>query len=269
MTARAYLGICRVHVIRHNQYRVSAISNVASVLFYGFIQTSILIAFYYFGDSGSIAMTVGQAVSYAWLSQALHSISPVFEEGELRQRISDGGFVYDLCRPLDLYGHWFARILAFRITPLLLYLPFVGLPALLFPGAYRMFGPDSLVALLAFFAAVASAVLMSTAVSALLAIMQIRIELGRGPVTLLMFVISFLSGGEVPLPILPDAVVRVIRLLPFAGIFDTPCSLYLGLIPASSAAIFLLRQLLWTGVLVLSGRMLLRINMRRVVVQGG
>ena len=269
MKIRAYTGLVRIHFIRLNQYRISAINNVVSVLFYGLIQTSILIAFYRFGNALLIAMTVQQAVSYAWLFQTFHSISPIFEDSDLRQRIVDGGFVYDLCRPIDFYAHWFSRILAFRVTPLLLYIPLIGVPALLFPGLYRMLPPESLGSFVSFVAALGAAVLMSTSLSCLLSVMQIRVEWGRGLITFVGFVISFLSGGEVPLPILPASIVRILRWLPFAGLFDIPCSLYLGIIPASSAIGFLMRQLVWTGLFVMMGRTVLRRRLRTVVIQGG
>ena len=269
MKLRAYIGITKIHFIRQNQYRISAINNIVSVMFYGLIQTSILIAFFRFGDSTGIHMLLHQAVSYAWLSQAIHSLNPMFRDPDLHQRIVDGSFVYDLCRPIDLYTQWFARMLAHRITPLLLYLPFIGGPALLLPGLYRMALPASLLSFVSFLAALCAAILTSTAVSCILTVLQIRVELGRGLDSFLSFVISLLSGAEVPLPILPGSMVTVLRWLPFAGMFDIPCSLYLGLIPQSDAIVFVMRQLGWTGVLILLDVFLLRRGLRRVVIQGG
>ena len=269
MKLRAYLGIAKIHFIRLNQYRVSSVNNILSVLFYGLIQTSILIAFYRFGNTESIQMALHQAVSYAWLSQAIHTINPVFQDSDLHQRIVDGSYVYDLCRPLNLYGQWFARILSYRITPLLLYIPFVGGPALLFPGLYRMALPVSVPAFLAFIGALCTAVLTSTAVSCILTVLHIRVELGRGLVSFLAFVISFLSGAEVPLPILPAPIVTVLRWLPFAGMFDIPCSLYLGLIPWTDSIWFFARQLGWSFLLVIAGVYQLRKSLKRAVIQGG
>ncbi len=269
MRLRAYFSLAKIHFIRLNQYRVSAINNIISVMFYGLIQTSILIAFFRFGNTAAIQMELHQAVSYAWLSQAIHSINPVFQDGELQQRIGDGSFVYDLCRPLNLYGQWFARILAHRLTPLLLYVPFIAGPALLLPGLYRMALPVSFPAFIVFLVALCAAVLISTAVACILTVLSIRIELGRGLIALLCFIFSFLSGAEVPLPILPRSVVTVLRWLPFAGMFDIPCSVYLGLIALPDSVLFIARQLGWTVILVVIGLLLLRQSLRRVVVQGG
>lgn len=269
MKFRAYIGVAKIHFIRLNQYRVSSINNIVSVMFYGLIQTSIFIAFFRFGNADSIPMALHQAVSYAWLSQAIHSINPVFQDGDLHQRIIDGSYVYDLCRPLNLYGQWFARLLSHRLTPLLLYLPFISGPALLLPGAYRMALPASVLSFIAFLAALSTAILTSTAVSCILTVLHVRVEQGRGLVAFLSFIISFLSGAEVPLPILPVAIVRVLRWLPFAGMYDIPCSLYLGLIPSSESVAFIVRQLGWTCVLIFLGFFLLRESLRRVVIQGG
>ena len=268
MKTRAYLGVCRIHFLRLNQYRFSSINDILSTFFYGFIQVSILIAFYTFGNTSHIGITIRQAVTYAWLSQAIHAISPVFQDSELQQQITTGGFVYDLCRPIDLYAHWFSKILAFRFTPLILYIPSISIIALLLPGSYRLL-PPSLSSLLLAIAALAAALLMSTSLSCILTTLCIHVELGRGPVTFLSFVISLLSGGEVPLPILPEQLVRLLRWLPFSGIFDTPCSLYLGLVSPSVAALFIVRQLAWTAIIVFLGRKYLNNNLRRVIVQGG
>ncbi len=238
-------------------------------MFYGLIQTSILIAFFKFGNPDGIQIALFQAVSYAWLSQAIHTINPIFQDADLARQIIDGSFVYDLCRPISLYGQWFARIFSFRISFMLLYLPFVGGIALLLPGLYRMALPASALSLAAFFLALCAAVLTSTAVSCILATIHIRVELGRGLVSFLSFIISFLSGAEIPLPILPAPIVTVLRLMPFAGIFDMPCSIYLGLISMSEGLFFIARQFLWFCVLMFLGFALMRRSLKRVVIQGG
>ena len=59
-------------------------------------------------------MTFPQVLVYIWLGQALLALLPWNVDKEIAEQIRSGGVAYELLRPVDLYGFWFARTLAFR-----------------------------------------------------------------------------------------------------------------------------------------------------------
>jgi viologen exporter family transport system permease protein len=81
--------------------------------------------------------------------------------------------------------------------------------------------------------------------------------------------IFFFSGIVIPLPMFPDWTQRLITLLPFRGLIDTPFRIYLGSLTGPAAMLALIHQWAWLVTLVIAGRMILARGLRRLVVQGG
>ena len=77
------------------------------------------------------------------------------------------------------------------------------------------------------------------------------------------------SGGIIPLVYFPDWAQQVLTVMPFSGLIEIPLRFYIGYLPPSEVFAYAGMQLAWTFVFILIGQGLLRIAMRRVVVQGG
>jgi ABC-2 type transport system permease protein len=61
-----------------------------------------------------------------------------FRDVELVRLITSGNIAYEYCRPCDLYGFWYAKLVAQRLSGALLRcIPIIGV-ALLLPGPYRL-----------------------------------------------------------------------------------------------------------------------------------
>jgi len=78
-----------------------------------------------------------------------------------------------------------------------------------------------------------------------------------------------LAGNILPLTLFPDSWQRVITLLPYAQLLDTPIRLYTGEYALSRAPEALLIQICWTLVLVFVGCAFWRTNQRKLIIQGG
>ncbi|MEZ4571030.1 MAG: ABC-2 family transporter protein [Thermomicrobiales bacterium] len=91
----------------------------------------------------------------------------------------------------------------------------------------------------------------------------------RGPIMVLIWTNGLLSGLLVPLNYWPDAAESVVRLLPFAGLIQTPVDVILGKAHGAELAIAIGLQMGWAIALMLAGRVLLALAVRKVVVQGG
>ena len=173
---------------------------------------------------------------------------------------------YELVRPLDLYAYWYARSVASRLAPALLRaVPIIAL-ALLF---FDLRPPASAAAASAWVATTLGALLLASAINALLGITLLWTVAGEGVSHLASAIVFLLSGIIVPLPLYPDWIRTALEYTPFAGLLDLPFRLYCGHLPADEVWRVLALQLGWTLVLVLLGRLLLRVGTRRLVVQGG
>lgn len=255
------------------QYRVAALAGLWTQVFFGLVLVMVYEAFYR-SDPGARPLAFTQLVSYVWLGQALFSTVPWNVDPELRAMIRSGAVAYELCRPVDLYGLWLARAIAQRTAPAVLRaLPLVVFAAAVLPaiglGAWRLTAPASLAAGLGFAAALACALILGSAMSALINILLLWTLAADGLTILLTSAVSLGCGIAVPLPLLPDAVQRVLGWLPFAGVFDLPLRIYTGALPITELASVLARQLGWAAALIAFGRWLLARGLGRIVVQGG
>lgn len=256
------------------QYRAAAIAGLWTQLFFGVVLIMIYEAFYRSAPVAARPMTLAQVVSYVWLGQALFAMLPWNIDAEARQMVRSGAVVYELCRPIDLYGSWYARAVAQRTAPTLLravpmvVVAMIGLPALGL-GEWRLAAPGSLAAGAGFAAALGLALALACAISTLLHITLLWAVAADGIILLATTTVSLCSGLIVPLPLLPGWAQHALGWLPFAGLFDLPARIYSGAIPPAGLAFVLTRQLGWTIVIVGFGRWLLGRAVRRVVVQGG
>ena len=254
------------------QYRAAAFAGLVTQLFWGAVRLMILGAFYAAAE-GPQPMNMVEVVAYVWLGQALLGMLPWNTDADFQEQVASGAVAYDLLRPLDLYGYWFARTLAFRTaTTTLRAIPMVMFAMLLLPAfglAEWALPAPSVTALAGFLAAMAAAALLSTAITVLAHTSMLWTLSGEGVDRILPSFVTILSGMIVPLPLFPDWMQPFLEWQPFRGLCDVPYRIYSGNIPMAEAANEIVFTLAWTAVIVCFGRYLLSRGVRRLVVQGG
>ncbi len=252
------------------QYRAAAIAGVWTQVFFGFVFIMVYEAFYASSPAPK-PMTMPQLVTYVWLGQALLAMLPWNADSDVRVMVRSGAVAYELCRPVDLYALWFARAVAHRTAPTILraipmtIIATVGLP-LVGLDEWALRAPA---APIAFVIVLLAALALACALTTLINITLLWTIAGDGVVMMAATVVAFCSGMLVPIPLFPTWLQEVLGWLPFVGVVDLPFRVYNGTIPTSELALVLAKQLSWTVVLILFGRMLLARAMRRIVVQGG
>lgn len=255
------------------QYRAAALAGFVTQLFWGFLKIMVLEAFTRARPEAQ-PMSFAAVATYVWLGQALLGMFPWNVDRDVVLMVRTGTVGYDLLRPIDAYAHWYARALAWRLAspalrapPLLLVaaglLPAVGL------GGWALAPPPSWAAAGAWLASQAVALALSAAITTALNICLVWTISGEGARMLVPHLATVLSGLIVPLPILPQALQRLLRALPFAYLVDVPYRLFAGDIPASRAPALAAAGLAWTAAIVALGRLLMARAARRLVVQGG
>ena len=79
----------------------------------------------------------------------------------------------------------------------------------------------------------------------------------------------FLTGGLLPLVMMPDWLRLIVQATPFAQAIYVPVSLLSGLTPLTDAPGLLLTQAAWLAGMLVASRLFFRYSVRRVTVQGG
>lgn len=82
-------------------------------------------------------------------------------------------------------------------------------------------------------------------------------------------IMEFLSGGIIPLFLLPGFLEEILNMLPFAGMVYIPINLYLGKISCFEGMKFIFIEIIWIIIFALINSMLFRHVIKKVVVQGG
>ncbi len=247
------------------QYRAAAIAGLGTQLFWGVIRIMIFDGFY---RSSTVAQPLSyrQVVTYSWLGQATLGLLLAGVDKDVRDTVRSGAVAYELVRPVDLYGLWFARCAAALAAPILLR----GAPLLTIAGLFLgLSAPHTPMAAAAWVLTTLSAIILAAALWTLTTISLLWTVSGEGVSRLVPALSYVLSGMVVPIPLMPPWAQPMLNFLPFRGLMDIPFRLYLGDIPANQVWSLLTFQWAWIGVFVLCGRWLLLSGIRRLVVQGG
>ena len=262
---KAYLSIFRMRRRMETQYRGAVLGGLICQMFFGLVLVAVYRALY---AGKPQALPLSHVTTYVWLQQAFFRML-TSTDAELTDKIRTGAIAYDLCRPLHLYGYYYARILAQKLTgSVLRAMPMLALAALL-PEGWGIALPVSVPALLAALLALAVGLFCVSALENITMAITMRTLDPRGMQFMLSMLMMTLSGNILPLTLFPDRWQRVITLLPYAQLLDAPIRLYTGEYALSSAPEVLLIQCCWTVVLVLAGCALWKRNQQKLIIQGG
>ncbi len=268
---KAGLSLLRIRTAEALQYRMAALAGASIGVFWGLIEITVYTVFYKHAANadGQIPLTLPQMISYIWINQALWAFFTFNIDPGIRQSITDGNVGIELCRPMDLYIHWYAKTAAGSLGGAFWRCVLTVIVSALLPGAYRLSAPASAAGLLLFFCALISAFLLGVSFNMLATAIRLGITWGEGPTNMLILVGIVLTGGCLPLQMWPDALQKVLLLQPFAGLVDIPARLYIGSMPPRDAVWAIALQLGWTAVFVLLGRIILRGRLKGIIIQGG
>lgn len=263
----AYAGLFRMRLLRGLSYRAAALAGSATQFFWGFMLISVYQAF---ARSGGSPLDDGQIASYVWLQQAFLVLGAIwFRDGELVRLICSGDAAYELCRPVDLYRFWFARLAGGRLAATALRcLPILAV-AFFLPEPWRLRLPGSPAALGCFALALALGAVLVVAVSMFsYALTMVTLNTQAG-FLFVAPVFELCAGLLVPLPLVPDGLRRVLELLPFRYAADLPFRVWMGSVGLAELPRLFVMELVWLALFVVGGRLALGAALRRAEAPGG
>ena len=265
---KKYLAIFRIRFIYSVQYRIVVFSHIFTGFLWGLMLVLAYSAFYR-KDPPAFPMTLPQTVSYMWLQQTfLILFSVVFADEEIESSIETGSVAYELVRPADLYGRWFARACASRIAVTLFRLP-VLLAVFFLPAPFGLSLPPDVYQLAMFLFSTALALGVTVSFTMLMYVSMFYITSYGGVRVLLIAMTAFFTGAVIPFPFFPAPIRFVLEMLPFAAMQNMPLRIYGGNIAGADALRGVAFQVFWLVALVSAGRAAMGGALKKVVVQGG
>lgn len=265
----AYYSLFKMRLRKGLQYRIAALAGVLTQFFWGFMYIMIYEAFYR-STHRSQPISFPSLVQMIWLQQSfLVFIMLWFRDNELINLITSGNIAYELCRPIDLYSFWYAKLIAQRLSGAILRCMPILVVAAILPKPYSFSPPPSFTALILFLVTLILGLMIITAVSMLIYISIFYTMNPTGSLLIFSVLGEFFSGMVIPVPLMPDFLKKIVYLLPFRYASDLPFRTYTGNIGVHEAVLSIGVQLLWIISLAALGKIFIKNALRRVIIQGG
>ena len=263
-----YVAVATRAFRRYSTYTAATLAGVFTNSVFGVIISFVYIAVWQQNpDAGGYDVT--DAVTYAWLAQAMIMTVAIFSGGstdDVADRIRTGDVAIDLYRPVSFLGWWLATDLG-RATYHLLSRGIA--PTVIGALLFDLRLPASPLAAVAFALSVTLAVVVSFGIRMLVATSAFWLLDQTGVANLAVLFAVFLSGLAVPLVLFPGWTRDVVMLLPWSAFIQVPVDIWLGRRGGPEIAEGLAFQAGWAVVLLLAAAGVLRVAERKVVVQGG
>ncbi|MEY2474115.1 MAG: viologen exporter family transport system permease protein [Actinomycetota bacterium] len=263
---RVYVEVARRSFRRWSTYRAATVAGVFTNSIFGFIRAAALVAVAH-ARPGAGGLSVKGFITFSVLSQAMLAYVGVFgSTDEIAERVRTGDVVADLYRPADFQLWWLAAFVGRGVFQLV----GRGIPILVVGAVvYGLQTPATVGDLGLFLVSLLAALLLGFGVWFLVNVSTFWLFDNRGTKQLVDTVTLFASGLLVPLSLFPHALGHVVRLLPFAGMVQTPAEIFLGVSTGVHALGRIGLQVAWVVALFGIGRYALSRATRRVVIQGG
>jgi ABC-2 type transport system permease protein len=252
---------------RYSTYRAATIGGAVTNTVWGLLRVAVVTGAVGAAGGSFVGYDRHEAVTYAWVSQALIGPICLFTWNELALRVHSGDIAVDLARPVDLQLQYALPDLG---RAAYVFLP-RGLPPLLVgivtSGVWL---PAEVWAWVAGLTSLLLAIGISFACRYLVNLVAFWLIDARGVMTSYLIVSTVLSGLYVPVQWFPGWLGLLAHCTPFPSLLQTPLDLFTGLVDSPAAAAGpLLMQVLWLSALILAGRAVQARATRKLVVQGG
>ena len=266
---KACFTFFKMRLINGLQYRTAAWAGMVTQFFWGFMEVLLYKAFYE-ASPADFPMAFDHLVSYIWLRQALLMLLNTWVfDNELFTKVLDGSVAYELCRPASLYGMWYARTLALRVSRVVLRCGPLLVVTVLLPHPWGLNAPASALAFGCFVLSLGLSACVAVAFTMILYFSCFYTTSSEGIRFMLMPVSELLSGSLIPLPFLPAWLARIFHYSPFGSMANAPLRIYSGDLSGGAMVEMLGLQIFWLLMLGAFGWLLQKRGLRKLCVQGG
>lgn len=266
---KKYFSFFRLRFVMGLQYRTAALAGIFTQFFWGAMTIMTYRAFYR-ADASAFPMTLSATSSYLWLQQAfLAFFAAWMMDNEIFDTILNGDIAYELCRPIDIYNMWFSRNIANRMARAVLRCFPILIVAAFLPEPYGIAAPASPLHFGLFLVTLLLGLAVTVSFCMLIYVLTFFTVSPQGLRMLFSSTVEFFAGAIIPLPFFPEKIQRIMELLPFASMQNVALRIYSGSMSSAEMERAVILQIFWLIVLTLTGKLLCRVAVRKVTVQGG
>lgn len=266
---KAYFSLLYIRFLHGLQYRGAALSGIFTQFAWGMLEILMFHAFYE-ANPNAFPMDFRALASYIWLQQAFLALYATwYWEKDIFHAIQTGDIAYSLCRPVSLYGHWYATAMASRLSKATLRsFPILGI-ALFLPAPYSLHIPSDITTMCMFLLSFVLAFLLVLAIEMTIYIITFYLIDSQGIKMVYTSLSEFLTGAIIPLPFLPLVLQKWVNLLPFASLQNVPFRIFGGEMQGDTMLFSISLQCIWLLVFYLLGKVMLSHILKRIMIQGG
>jgi len=262
---RTFLHILKLSILQQTTYRAALIAGLATNFFFGLFRAAVVVALY--GAQTEVnGLSRAEALTYIALGQALIAFLYVFGSFDLMATVYSGAIGSDMIRPVPLFSLWLARDLGRSLVNLVMRGLLLVLAFSLF---YQVIFPANWTGWLWTALSLSLAWLVSFAWRFLFNLTAFWTPDARGIGRAAFTFSQLLSGFLIPLRLYPDWFARICEMTPFPAMVNTSVEVYLGITSGPALWRALGAQLAWFILLGLACHLVLRLGLRRLVIQGG
>jgi len=218
------------------------------------------------GDATIGGLTLSEMVTYvavSWIGRSFYFNNIA---RDLMRMITEGEIAMQLIKPFhvqtvmmfEAIGESGFRLIMFTLPIMVVIVPL-----------FHIDGPPESILYLWTFISFCLALVIYSQINFLLGCLAFNMKNIQGVLRAKMVSMDFLTGVVVPFTFFPEWFQRAVEWLPFQGISYIPVTIYLGKRPGDELYAALLLQLAWAVGLFVAGRLIWRVSVRNVVVQGG
>lgn len=269
-TIKIYLSYFKIKFLNEIQYKVAAFAGVITQFAWGGMYIMLYTAF--LKDGSASDYTVPQMCTYIWLQQAFFSLFNVWSlDKEIIQQCRTGNIAMELVRPINLYSIWHSKTLGKKVAMMALRaIPIILLCSMPFMGQYRLMAPVSAGAFIGAIITLLLTVALTLSYIMLMYICIMKTMAPHGLLTAFDLILQFGSGGLIPIPFMPEAMVNILKFTPFYYMQNVTFNIYNGYISNPTEIIqIIIVQLVWFGIFTYIGKKIMNEQLSKVVVQGG
>ena len=262
---RLFFRIIKLAILQQTTYRAALAAGLVTNFVWGLLRAAVIVGLY--GNQTSVnGVLLKDALTYVAIGQATIAFLFLFGSYDLMTTVYSGAIASDLVRPFSLFFLWLGRdigkaLVNLVIRGVLLLLVFSLFYPLTLPASPWGWLWTALSLLLAWLACYAWRFLVN--------LTSFWTPDARGLGRAAFTASQVFSGFLLPLRLYPDWFSQFCQNTPFPTMFNTSLEVYLGLLDGPALARVLLTQLGWALALTLLCFGVLRLGLRRLVIQGG
>ena len=262
-----YFGIFKMQFKGELQYRAKAISGIFTQFFWGIMYICLYTAFMKDGEYNGF--TISQLASYVWLGQAFFALRFVGLGKGIANEITSGNVCYKFVRPVNIYNQWYFEYMGEKLSSTILRCVPIILITIFLPQNIGLSLPASFVSFLLFLVALVLGLIMAVTLSMFSVRLIFKTLSPKGASGIVSTICALLSGGFIPLPLMPVWLQNILNYLPFRFISDLPFRIYIGSYSIQESLMFIGISILWIIALIFLGKLLINRSLKKAIIQGG